>query len=155
MKEYKYLYQRMLDYELILRAYKKLRKGKTKRREIQYIDSHIDEEIQGMYNMILNTRPCEVDHPELAYIPQRHKPKIINEHGKQRVIYMPEIHEQWLHHIIIQVLAPIIVSTAHPNVCGSFPGRGAHYGKRKIERWINNKRGIKWYAKMDIRHFFQ
>ena len=39
-KEYKYLYQRMLDEEVIRKAYKKLRKGKTKRNEIIYIDAH-------------------------------------------------------------------------------------------------------------------
>ena len=37
-KEYKYLYQQMLKDDVIRKAYKKLRKGKTKRKEIQYID---------------------------------------------------------------------------------------------------------------------
>ena len=34
-KEYKYLYQQMLKDDVIRKAYKKLRKGKTKRKEIQ------------------------------------------------------------------------------------------------------------------------
>ena len=37
-KEYKYLYREMLKEDVIRKAYKKLRKGKTKRKEIQYID---------------------------------------------------------------------------------------------------------------------
>ena len=41
-KEYKYLYQQMLKDDVIRKAYKKLRKGKTKRKEIQYIDAHLD-----------------------------------------------------------------------------------------------------------------
>ena len=67
-KEYKYLYQQMLKEEIIRKAYKKLRKGKTKRKEIQYIDAHLDEEVQKMHDMILNTKPpgVEVPHPELA-----------------------------------------------------------------------------------------
>lgn len=95
-KEYKYLYQRMLDEEVIRKAYKKLRKGKTKRNEIIYIDAHLDEEVQKMHDMILNTKPPDVpvEHPELAYRPHRRTPKIIFEHGKHRKIYMPEIHEQ-------------------------------------------------------------
>lgn len=107
-----------------------------------------------MKRMVENTRPCEVGHPEFAYVPIRHEPKIINEHGKERTIYMPEIHEQWLHHIIIQILGPIILSTAHPNACGSYPKRGAHYGKRKVKNWIHRGRDICYYAKMDIRHFY-
>ena len=59
-KEYKYLYQRMLDEEVIRKAYKKLRKGKTKRNEIIYIDAHLDEEVQKMHDMILNTKPPDV-----------------------------------------------------------------------------------------------
>ena len=43
-KEYKYLYHKMLDKDIIFRAYKKLRKGKTKRKEIEYIDAHYKEE---------------------------------------------------------------------------------------------------------------
>lgn len=94
MKEYKYLYQRMLDEDIIRKAYKKLRKGKTKRREIQQIDANLDAEVAKMREMIRNTRPGEVEHPELAYKPHKRTPKLIKEHGKERRIYMPEIHEQ-------------------------------------------------------------
>lgn len=38
-KQYKYLYRRMLDENVIRKAYKKLRKGKTKRKEIKIIDA--------------------------------------------------------------------------------------------------------------------
>lgn len=156
MKEYKYLYQKMLDEQIIRKAYKKLRKGKTKRKEIIYIDAHLDEEVQKMRQMIENTKPpgVEVPHPELAYKPRKRTPKIIFEHGKQRKIYMPEIHEQWLHHITVLVLEPIIMATAYPYSCGSFPGRGAHYGKKQIERWLKDTKGTRCFAKIDIRHFY-
>lgn len=156
-KEYKYLYQQMLKEETIRKAYKKLRKGKTKRKETIYIDGHLDEEVQKMRAMIENTKPpdVEVPHPELAYKPHKRTPKIIHEHGKRRKIYMPEIHEQWLHHILVIILEPIITATAHPYACGSFPKRGAHYGKRQIERWLlKDPKGTRCFAKMDIRHFY-
>lgn len=156
-KEYKYLYQKMLEDDVIRKAYRKLRKGKTKRKEIQYIDAHLDKEVQKMHDMILNTKPdgvC-VEHPELAYKPGKRTPKIIFERGKMRKIYIPEIHEQWLHHIIILVLEPIITATAYQYSCGSFPRRGAHYGKRQIERWLKgDPKGTRYFAKMDIRHFY-
>lgn len=156
MKEYKYLYQKMLDEQIIRKAYKKLRKGKTKRKEIIYIDAHLDDEVRKMRQMIENTKPpgVEVPHPELAYKPRKRTPKKIFEHGKWRTIYMPEIHEQWLHHIIVLVLEPIIMATAYPYSCGSFPGRGAHYGKKQIERWLKDTKGTRCFAKIDIRHFY-
>lgn len=156
MKEYKYLYQKMLDEELIRKAYKKLRKGKTKRREIQYIDKHLDEEVKKMRDMILNTKPpgVEVPNPELAFRPGERIPREIKEHGKVRKIYMPDIWEQWLHHIIVLVLEPIITATAYPYSCGSLPNRGAHYAKRQMVRWIKAGKGIRNFAKIDIRHFY-
>jgi len=153
-KQYKYLYQKMLDENNVRLAYKKLRKGKTKRKEIQYIDAHLDDEVAKMIEMIRNTRPGDVEHPELAFVPKRRKPKIIFEHGKMRTIHMPEIHEQWLHHIIVLILEPIVMATAYPYSCGSFPKRGAHYGKRRLERWIKKNEGIRNFGKIDIRHFY-
>ena len=154
MKEYKYLYRQMLDENNIRKAYKRLRKGKTKRKEIQFIDAHLDTEVAAMRRMIENTRLGEVEHPELAYKPCRRTPKIIHEHGKARKIYMPEIHEQWLHHILVLILEPIITATAYPYTCGSFPKRGAHYAKKRIEKWIHSGKGIRNFAKIDIRHFY-
>ena len=87
-KQYKYLYQKMLNESVIRLAYKKLRKGKTRRKEIIYIDAHLDEEVKAMHDMILNTKPPDVpvEHPELAYRPNKRTPKIIYEHSKQRKI---------------------------------------------------------------------
>lgn len=155
-KQYKYLYRKMLDEKVIRKAYKKLRKGKTKRKEIIAIDANLDNEVAAMRKMIENTKPPDVpvEHPELAYKPKKRTPKVIFEHGKQRKIYMPEIHEQWLHHIIVLVLEPIITATAYPYSCGSFPKRGAHMGKKQIEKWIRSGKGIRNFAKIDIRHFY-
>lgn len=156
VKQYKYLYQKMLDDNIIRKAYKRLRKGKTKRKEIKYIDSHLDKEVEKMRTMIENTKPpgVPVEHPELAFRPKKHKEKHIFEHGKMRRIFMPEIHEQWLHHIIILVIEPIVVATAYAFSCGSFPGKGAHFAKRQLERWIKKAKNIKYFAKIDIRHFY-
>ena len=54
-KQYKYLYRRMLEDRVIRKAYKKLRKGKTRRKEIQQIDANLDAEVAGMKRMIENT----------------------------------------------------------------------------------------------------
>ena len=67
-KEYKYLYQRMLDEEVIRKAYKKLRKGKTKRNEIIYIDAHLDEEVQKMHDMIRNWRIARTGGHQRSYL---------------------------------------------------------------------------------------
>ncbi len=156
VKQYKYLYRKMLDENIIRKAYKKLRKGKTKRKEIQQIDADLDNEVTAMRRMIENTKPPDVpvEHPKLAYRPKRRTQKLIKEKGKLRKIFMPEIHEQWLHHIIVLILEPIITATAYPYSCGSFPKRGAHYGKKALLKIIRKGKNIRNFAKIDIRHFY-
>lgn len=156
-KEYKYLYQKMLSEDVIRRAFRKLRKGKSKRPEIQRIEADFENEVKGMQEMILNTKPPDVPvpNPEKAYRPRKRHPRQIFEHGKWRTICKPEIHEQWLHHIIVLVLEPIVEATAYRFSCGSMPKRGAHYGKKQIEKWIRkDPKGVRNFAKTDIRHFY-
>lgn len=75
-KEYKYLYQQMLKDDVIRKAYKKLRKGKTKRKEIQYIDAHLDNEVQKMYDMILTQSRREwTSHTRNWHTSQRKEPR--------------------------------------------------------------------------------
>lgn len=129
----------------------KLRKGKTKRKEVIKIEADFDSYVNKMQRMIQETRPG--GDPGLQFWPEKHKARIVFEHGKEREIFCPTIWEQWVHHIVIQVLAPIVTRYAYKYSCGSMPKRGGIYGKRQMERLIS--RGFKYFAKLDIRHFFK
>lgn len=154
MKHYKYLFAKMLDLKLIKKAYKKLRRGKTKRTDIQYIDAHLDRQSAIMMVRLSNTHPG-AEHPEFAFKGTKsHKMKTIMEHGKIRKIYMPRIIEQWVHHIIVMVLEPIIMKGMHRGTCGSVPKRGSHYGKMLIESAIRKGKHVRNYAQLDIRHYY-
>lgn len=156
-KQYKYLHRQACQEEIIRRAYLKMRKGKTHRAEIQYIDEHLDEEIEKMRLVIVNTKPpgVPVEHPELAFRPSHKQPRLVFEGGKWRKIYMPPAYEQWVHHIIIAVLEPIITRSSYGLSCGSMPKRGSSRGKKAIERWIReNPKQSRYFAKCDIRHFY-
>ncbi len=148
---YKYLHRKCCDRQVIIAAWNKLRKGKTKRREVIKIEADFDNYVNKMQRMIQETRPG--GDPGLQFWPEKHKARVVFEHGKEREIFCPTIWEQWVHHIVIQVLAPIVTRYAYKYSCGSMPKRGGIYGKRQMERLIN--RGFKYFAKLDIRHFFK
>lgn len=154
LKEYKYLYSELLDKENIRKAFMNMRKHRTNRPEIVEIYADLDNKIDDMRNMILNTKPCEVEHPELAYVPEHHEVMIIHEHGKERKIYEPTIKELWLDHLIILVFGPIVIKQSYIYSCGSFPKRGAHYGMKRIRKIIKEGKHIKYNTKLDIRHFY-
>lgn len=145
----------MLDDDVIDQAFKNLRRHKTRRTEIQKIEANYEAEKAAMKEMIWNTRPTADADPERGYKPHKRVPVVRFEHGKERHTYEPEMHEQWLHHIIVIILRPIIERTAHPYSCGSLPKKGGHYGMRHLRRMIARGKGIKYFMKIDIRHFFE
>lgn len=154
MKQYKYLFRQCVEEKTIRQAYANLRKGKTKREVIKHIDVHLDEYVQKMKIMLKNSHPG-AEHSELGFTPpKKRKPRVIFENGKERTLYMPGIIEQWVHHIIITVFGPIVQRHSYTLSCGSMPNRGPHYGMRRIKKAVQNGKGMKYYIKIDIRHFY-
>lgn len=45
-------------------------------------------------------------------------------------------YEQVIHHIVVSACYDIFMKGMYEFSCGSVPNRGAHYGKKYIERWI-------------------
>lgn len=155
-RRYKYLYAKMLDENTIRKAWKNLRKGKTKRRAVQNIEAHFEAEVKAMQERIRNTKPegYEVERQELAYEPPKtRRTKIVHEFGKKRTAHLAEIREQWYFHIIVEVLKPIMMGRLKKGVCGCIPGRGMHSGKKIVEKAIREG-GIRNFFKCDIRHFY-
>ena len=155
-KSYRYLYQIACQKKVIIRAFERMRKKKTTRKEIVEIENDFDKWVEKIQIMLINTKPkgWHVEHPELAFKPKMHKPITIREAGKTRTIYVPSVVEQWVHHIIILILEPILRGSAYAHTYASFPKRGSHKGKKAISRWIHRGKGIRNHAVCDIRHFY-
>ena len=74
---------------------------------------------------------------------------------KKRIIIVPTYKEQIIHHMVVNVLKPIFEHGMYEHSYGSLPNRGAHRGKKQIEKWIKyDRKNIKYCLKMDIRKFF-
>lgn len=55
----------------------------------------------------------------------------------------------------IQTLQPVLMRGMDGDCCGSIPGRGIHYGMKRLRKWMkDNRSGAKWCAEMDVRHFY-
>ena len=86
-----------------------------------------------------------------------HHPKYIYDgiRKKKRLILVPTMREQVIHHMIVNVMQPIFMRGMYEHSYGSLPGRGAHDAKKVIERWIGKKdRNFKYILKMDIKKYF-
>lgn len=152
MKTYKHLIEQALNDEVIDEAFRVAVKRKRNRPEIRRIIKNY-EKIKEKLKDLLATGELK---------PLKHKSFEINDGFKlkKRTIIQPYFSatnpEQWIQHIIIQVLKPIFMRGMYEFSCGSVPGRGVHYGKKYLEKYIRkNPDKIKYVLKADIYHFYE
>ena len=152
MKSYNHLFEKAISDEIMDPALDDGIKGKKDRPEIQDI---LRNRIK--YKQILRQKIIAGD-----LVPFVHQAtlRIDRCNGKPRIIVPPrfdkEEPEQWIHHIVIKTLKPIIMKGMYQFSCGSIPGRGIHYGKKYLEKFIKeNKSEIKYVLKFDIQHFYE
>lgn len=88
------------------------------------------------------------------------KPKVTERYDvsarKTRIISEPiQWPDQYVHHALIQALQPVMMRGMDHYCCGSIRGRGAHYAKKAIEKWMReDKKGTRWELCADIRRFY-
>lgn len=152
MKSYNHLFEKAISDEIMDPALDDGIEGKKDRPEIQDI---LRNRIK--YKQILRQKIIAGD-----LVPFVHQAtlRIDRCNGKPRIIAPPrfdkEEPEQWVHHIVIKTLKPIIMKGMYQFSCGSIPGRGIHYGKKYLEKFIReNKSEIKYVLKFDIHHFYE
>lgn len=75
---------------------------------------------------------------------------------KKRTIIVPTFEELTVQHCIIEAAKPMFFRGMYEHSYASIPGRGAHRGKKAIQKWIaRDGKNCKYVLKMDIHHFFQ
>ena len=124
-------------------------KRKRNRKDVQRRLNHMEDTIAAIQAIV----------EEGSYSPRHHEAVVINQSGphKERTIIKPDYFpEQIIHHVAVKALQPCIMYGMGDFVLGSTPGRGAHYGKRYIEKWLrHDERNTRIIGKLDIRHFYQ
>lgn len=152
MKTYKHLIEYALSDECMDAALHTASKGKKDRPEVQRLIKNAEFVKNKLRDVILNK----------TLKPFVHKAHEINDGFvlKKRIIIQPHFTvnrpEQWLQHIVIQTIKPILMRGMYEFSCGSVPGRGVHYGKKYLEKFIkSNPKKIKYVLKLDIKHFYQ
>ena len=152
MKSYKHLYESYLSEDNIRLAILNSSKGKRDRPVVRYYlpacsadgdpDGEIMKRVRGFASDFHNAD---------------HKPVEIYDGitRKKRTIIVPRYYEQIVHHMTVNVLIPIFEHGMYEHSYASLPGRGAHRGKKVIEKWIRkDPKSVKYCLKMDVRKFF-
>lgn len=145
MKSFNHLYEQLISEENIKLAIRLSSRGKRKRSCVQKYVNNPDEHIVPIQEMVK------------TYRNSRHQPVEIYDgiSRKKRTIIVPKYREQIVHHMLVNVLKPIMQRSMYYHSYGSLPGKGGHRGKKYIDKWIRtDKANTKYCLKMDVRKYF-
>lgn len=153
MKRTGNLYEKMVSDENIIRAIKIVNKSHRwfgnhmPNKTTMWVELTIDERVKELRQII-----------EDGFVPTQPaiKQRYDRNAKKWRDIAEPRLYpDQYVHHIMIQVLEPIMMRGMDYWCCGSIKGRGAHFGVNAMKKWMKNDvRNTRWCAELDIHHFY-
>lgn len=154
MKRASHLFEKIISNENISKAIDEVNKshrwvGNHKpNKTILWVEATKVERIEELRQIVLNG--FEPSGPKV-------KSQYDRNAKKWRDIAEPRLYpDQYVHHMLIQVLEPTMMRGMDKHCCGSVKGRGAHYGVRLIKKWMRNDRnGTKWCEELDIYHFYE
>ena len=148
MKRLGNLYPLVCDKDNIRRAINKACCGKRKRHDVQRVLRDVDKAVDTIHEMLVNK----------TYEPSDYTSEIVRDgsFNKERVISKPNFFpDQCIHWAIYLVIKDWIYKGLYVFSCGSVPGRGVHYGKKYVEKWVRtDHKNTKYYLKLDIRKFY-
>ena len=145
MRTYKHLFPIIISEDNIRTAIHDVYRAHPNNSQMLEIVTHVDDYIPQFINLAKHFENSE------------HTPIQINDGitRKIRTIIVPDMQEQVIHHMVVNVLKPIIMKSLYPLSLGSIPGGGCHKGMRAIRHWIKHDPGnVKYCLKMDIQKFF-
>ena len=157
MKTYKNLYQKLCSFNNLFDAYRKARRGKTKRRYVLEFNKNLKSNLDKLQYELINQ----------IYEP-RELTKFIIRDPKTRKICKADFRDRIVHHALVNVLRPIYENVFIYDSYASRKTKGHHkalerfdYFKRKVSNNGRKSSGVKdnnyvcgYVLKADIEHYF-
>lgn len=147
MKRVGYLYDKLLDKNLLALAFKEASKGKKNKRYVKRFLDKQDYYVDKLYEWL------KTDTLKLSN--NKHITIFEASANKTRDIVVPKFFpDQVVHWAYCIVMRPIFMKGMYQWSCGSIKGRGVHYGINKIQRELAKPKA-KYILKTDFRKYFQ
>lgn len=142
------VFQEIVSIENLFAAWRKLRNGKTNKRDIQLFELSLEDEIFALHEDL-----CSGSYEHGTYT------SFYVCDPKRRHIHKPSVRDRLLHHAIFRVIEPVFDKSFIFDVWSCRTGKGTHAAIERFQRlaWKlsrNNTRTV-WVFKLDIRKFFE
>ena len=157
MKTYKNLYQKVCKFDNLILAFRKARKGKSKKDYVIRFESNLDKNLRVLQNDLINK----------TYFPSNLNKFVIRD-PKTRTIHASIFRDRIVHHAIINILSPIYEKIFIYDSFASRKTKGTHKAVERFEDFVRKVSGngslikkstsnnsIKGYVlKADFKHYF-
>ena len=141
MKRINNLYPQITEFENILSASKKARKGKRFKRSTALFEFNLEKNIQKI--------ACELE--EKTWKPGAYTDFFIYD-PKKRLISAAPYYDRVIHHALINVIEPVIGRSFIYDTYACIKGKGTH---KAVERYRELLKKNKYVLKCDIQTYFQ
>ena len=157
MKSHKNIYYKVYKWENIFLAFKKARKGKTKKDYVKKFEEDLANNLQQLQFELMTH----------AYKPKPLKTFILRD-PKTRKISKSHFKDRIVHHALCNIIEPIFQKTFIHDSCANQKRKGNLFAikrfdkfKRKVTKngkqkgWFNNNQVKGYCLKADIKHYFE
>lgn len=143
-----YLYDKMVNRDMIRLAILRGSKGKRTRWDVKDVVADVDGYVEKMYSIL----------EAGAYVPSVPRQKVIYDTcgQKNRTIYVvPFFPDGIMHQLMVMVMQPTLMRGMYHWSCASIPGRGTSHAMEYVRRVIrDDARGTKYVCKVDVKKFY-
>lgn len=148
MKTYKNIYPQIISLKNIIPAWKKARKGKTKKNYVKEFEKKLTFNLKSLHNELKNQ----------TYQPKPMKTFILRD-PKTRKISRSAFRDRIVHHALVRVIEPIFDKTFIYDSCANRTGKGTLSALKRFEEFqrkiTDNLSKEAFCLKADIKHYFQ
>jgi len=148
VKRIGFLYEKLLDPDLISSAISEASKGKRHRPDVKKVIGDVDGHVKKIQAMLRDEN----------YVPSKYQifDSYDERNEKVRKIQKPKFFpDQIIHWLIVLVCQDVFLKSAYSHSCGSIPKKGTYHGQRMIKRWLKeDRKNTKYVLKMDIRKYY-
>lgn len=140
----------IIDSENVRTAMLSVNHAHKRRRIVHWVEETLEDRIADLQRMTTDPKWTASKPRTFAVYDQSA--------GKWRdeVCEPPVWPDQYIHHMIVQAIEPVLMKGMDYWSCGSIPGRGISHGMRGIKRWLReDKRGSRYAAELDIKSFYR
>ncbi len=147
MKTYRNLYNKLISLDNLREAWKKARKGKTKKFYVMEFEKDLGANLFKLHEELKNQ----------TYSPKPLKTFILRD-PKTRKISKSAFRDRIVHHALVRIIEPIFEKRFIHDSCASRLGRGNLFALRRFDKFKRkaSKNGTReaFCLKADIKHYF-